>query len=103
MQDKNMNNNNKWLRFASFMEGLSWLTLLFVAMPLKYMAGLPKAVTIVGMGHGMLFIVLILLLAQALNQKSISGPLGLRVFLASFVPFGFLFVDGKIKRAAVNA
>ena len=96
-------NRNKWLRYVSFMEGLSWLTLLFVAMPLKYMAGIPKAVTIVGMGHGMLFIALILLLAQALNQKSIDSALGLRVFIASFVPFGFLFVDGKIKRATVRA
>jgi len=96
-------NRNKWLRYASFMEGLSWLTLLFVAMPLKYMAGIPKAVTIVGMGHGMLFIALILLLAQALNQKSIENALGLRVFIASFIPFGFLFVDGKIKRAMVRA
>lgn len=93
-------NTNKWLRAASFMEGLSWLTLLFIAMPLKYMAGEPKAVTIVGMTHGMLFITLILFLAQALNQKSISGALGVRVFIASLVPFGFAFVDGRIKRAA---
>ena len=96
-------NTNKWLRFASLMEGLSWLTLLFVAMPLKYMAGEPKAVTIVGMSHGMLFILLILLLAQALNQKTVDKALGLRVFIASLIPFGFLFVDGKLIRAAVKA
>ena len=94
---------NKWLRTASFMEGLSWLTLLFVAMPLKYMMGEPKAVTIVGMTHGMLFITLILFLAQALNQKSITGGLGARVFIASFIPFGFAFVDGRIKRAGSEA
>ena len=85
------------------MEGLSWLTLLFVAMPMKYMAGEPQAVTFVGMTHGMLFITLILFLAQALNQKSITGTLGIRVFIASLVPFGFAFVDGRIKRASVEA
>ncbi len=93
-------NTNKWLRLASLMEGLSWLTLLFVAMPMKYMMGEPKAVTIVGMTHGMLFITLILFLAQALNQKTISNGLGLRVFIASLIPFGFVFVDGRIKEAA---
>jgi len=93
---------NRWLRAASMMEGLSWLTLLLVAMPLKYLAGEPQAVTIVGMTHGMLFITLILFLAQALNQKSITAPLGVRVFIASFIPFGFAFVDGRIKRAAVD-
>jgi integral membrane protein len=91
---------NQWLRIASLMEGLSWLTLLFIAMPLKYMLGEPKAVTIVGMAHGMLFVTLILFLAQALNQKRINGALGVRVFAASFIPFGFAFVDGRIKRAA---
>ena len=93
-------NTNNWLRMASMMEGLSWLTLLFIAMPLKYMAGEPKAVTVVGMVHGALFVGLILFLAQALNQKRISNALGLHVFAASFVPFGFAFVDGRIKRAA---
>lgn len=93
-------NTNNWLRLASLMEGLSWLTLLFVAMPMKYIMGEPKAVTIVGMTHGILFIVLILFLAQALNQKSISNGLGIRVFIASLIPFGFVFVDGKIKNAS---
>lgn len=94
-----MNRHNQWLRLASFSEGLSWLTLLLIAMPLKYMAGEPMAVKIVGMAHGVLFILLMTLLARAVMAQHINRRLGLGIFVASFVPFGFAFVDGKIKRA----
>ncbi|KKJ79704.1 putative membrane protein YdzA, partial [Bacillus subtilis] len=40
------------LRTMGFIEGMSLLILLFIAMPLKYWAGLPLAVTIVGSVHG---------------------------------------------------
>lgn len=53
------------LRTMGFIEGMSLLILLFIAMPLKYWAGLPLAVTIVGSVHGGLFILYLLVLAYA--------------------------------------
>jgi integral membrane protein len=44
-------------RLIAFLEGLSFVLLVFVAMPLKYWAGVPLAVRIVGMAHGLLFLV----------------------------------------------
>jgi len=87
-----------WLRYLALLEGISWLMLLFVAMPMKYMAGNPYPVKIVGMGHGLLFIAFVAALALVLNRKSISTNLGARVFVASFIPFGTFLVDGRLKR-----
>lgn len=51
------------LRKAGFIEGMSLLTLLLIAMPLKYFADIPMAVTIVGSLHGALFVIYMLILA----------------------------------------
>jgi len=91
-----------WLRYLALLEGVSWLMLLFVAMPLKYMAGNPYPVKIVGMTHGLLFIGFMIALSIVLNRKNISGGLGMKVFIASFIPFGTFVVDGKLKRATVQ-
>ncbi|MBP8064293.1 MAG: DUF3817 domain-containing protein, partial [Acinetobacter sp.] len=48
--------NIKTLRFVGLLEGLSFLLLLFIAMPVKYMLGNPILVKYVGMGHGVLFV-----------------------------------------------
>ena len=53
----------RWLISAGIIEGLSTLALFFVAMPLKYYADMPMAVTIVGMIHGLLFIGLVAMFA----------------------------------------
>lgn len=54
------------LRVVAFAEGCSYLLLLRVAMPLKYFAGLPLAVKIVGSLHGALFFLFCATLLQAL-------------------------------------
>ena len=46
-------------RMSAIIEGISYLLLLFVAMPMKYMYGMPEAVSIVGSAHGLLFVVFI--------------------------------------------
>jgi integral membrane protein len=52
------------LRFVGFVEGVSYLVLLFIAMPLKYWAGMPLAVRVVGMLHGVLFILFFAAVAE---------------------------------------
>lgn len=59
-----------WFRRIAISEGISFLVLLLIAMPLKYFAHLPKAVTIAGSIHGVLFISFMIL---ALEYKSETG------------------------------
>lgn len=89
-----------WLRYIALFEGVSWLLLLFVAMPLKYMAGNPYPVKVVGMGHGVLFIALVALLLLAAQRRAISNAVGAKVLVASFIPFGTFVTDGRLKRNA---
>lgn len=74
--------------------------LLLVAMPLKYFAGMPAAVTIVGWAHGVLFVGLcgVLVYVTFIARWPI-GRAGL-VFAASLVPAGPFLIDGRMKRYA---
>ena len=86
------------LRLVAFLEGVSLLGLLFVAMPLKYLAGQPAAVKHVGMAHGLLFVLyLLLLIQQGIERSWPVGKLGLG-FLASLVPLGTFWADKKLFR-----
>lgn len=90
-------------RFVALLEGLSFLLLLFVAMPLKYLAGMPLGVRVVGMAHGVLFVLYVLLLLEvALALR--WGPVRVgAAFLASLVPFGTFVLDARLKREAQAA
>lgn len=81
-----------------FAEGVSFLILLFVAMPLKYMAGMPTPVRIMGMLHGVLFIGYAIALLQAKITYQWSIRKALIAFLLSFVPFGTFYLDGFLKK-----
>jgi integral membrane protein len=86
------------LRVVAFLEGLSFVLLLFVAMPLKYYAGLPLAVRIVGSVHGLLFVAF----CWALLRAAIACEWSLRrsslAFISSLVPFGTFVFDRSLKR-----
>jgi integral membrane protein len=81
------------LRVVGILEGLSFLVLLFVAMPAKYLFASPGLVRVVGMGHGVLFVTFGVLLAQAHFARDWSVRDSARLFGATLVPFGFLLVD----------
>lgn len=85
-------------RHISLMEGISYLLLLGIAMPMKYLADIPMAVTVVGWIHGVLFVLYMVALAHvALTDR---WPL-LRVFgafIASVLPFGPFVFDARLKR-----
>jgi integral membrane protein len=53
-----------WFRRVGMLEGISFLVLLGIAMPLKYMMGMPKAVSVVGMAHGVLFVAYLYLINE---------------------------------------
>lgn len=84
------------VRLLGLLEGASFLLLLFVAMPLKYGFDMPMAVRYVGMAHGVLFIIYVLLILLAwLDRKLTVGRAGL-AFVASLIPFGPFIIDGKL-------
>ena len=85
-------------RLISFIEGISFLILIFIAMPLKYMAGIPLAVKIVGMAHGILFILFIIALFMAANRYKWK-VLTFQLFVYSLIPFGFILIEKTIMKA----
>ena len=88
----------KQLRIVGIAEGTSFLILLFIAMPLKYFAGHPIAVTIAGSLHGFLFILYCVAMARA--AASIGWKMGkcVEVFIAAIYPFGTFILDSKLKK-----
>jgi integral membrane protein len=86
------------LRLVGKIEGLSFLILLGVAMPLKYAAGLPIAVKIVGWTHGVLFVLFLLALWGARRDAKLPIVLGAQVFVAALLPFGPFVIDRRLAR-----
>ncbi len=86
---------NKIFRIIALLEGVSYLLLLFVAVPIKYLSEDPQYVKMLGMPHGMLFIGYVLLaFILKSDYKWDSKPFFI-VLLASVIPFGTFYVDRK--------
>jgi len=75
-----------------FWEGVSYLLLLFVAMPLKYFMDFPTAVRWTGTLHGFLFVGFMLMLTYSLMKKVLTMKAAIRAFLLSLIPFGTFFL-----------
>ena len=91
-------NDPVWLRRSSMLEGISALLLFFVAMPLKYAFGMPEAVRVIGMAHGLLFVAFGVLL---LNHAVAARWSILRVALALVVvslPFGAFWFERGLRK-----
>ena len=91
----------KRFRLINKIEGYSFLLLLFVAMPLKYLAGFPIATKIAGMLHGVLFIAFIYQLVIATEETPFTKKEAFIFFLASIIPFGSFYTD-RICQAKFN-
>ena len=85
-------------RIISIIEGLSYLLLVFIAMPLKYMFDYPLAVKVVGMSHGVLLILFFLALVMAMNRYKWKF-LGFQLFVYSLIPFGFILIERIIMKS----
>ena len=86
------------LRLVSFAEGISYVLLLFIAMPLKYLAGFPMAVTIVGSIHGLLFVIFLVALVRVAFSVPWTLPRVLTAFVAAVLPLCAFFFDRSLKR-----
>jgi len=91
-----------FLRILGNIEGISYLLLLGIAMPMKYFFGFPMAVKMVGMAHGLLFIAYCLLLALQMRVNKWSLLFGIYLFVATLVPFGTFVTDRKLAKLAAD-
>lgn len=86
-----------FLRRVALIEGISFLVLLGIAMPLKYFAGMPLAVKIVGWIHGILFMVFCLALFRALIVARWPLRRAALLFIAALLPFGPFVIDRRAR------
>lgn len=86
----------KFFRVLGLLEALSFILLLFIAMPLKYMAGMPEATKIIGMLHGLLFVAYVMFAAQVAWEFDLRKRFVLQAFAAAVLPFGPFIFERKI-------
>ena len=84
------------LRNVAFVEGISTLVLFGIAMPLKYFAGMPLAVRVIGSLHGALFITLVVMLLLAIRKVPISPKLAAVGIAAAVFPGGPFLFDRRL-------
>jgi len=84
-------------RVISFIEGLSYLILLFIAMPIKYLAENPYPVKVIGMAHGVLFILFVILLLESMKKYDWKNNFSIKLFIYSLLPFGSFVIEKKVK------
>ena len=80
-------------RKIAFAEGVSFLVLLLLAMPLKYFANLPIAVTVVGGLHGLLFVMFMAMAVAVMIKYKRKAVWLLASFISSLIPFGTFWMD----------
>ena len=85
-------------RLIALLEGASFLVLLFVAMPLKYLAGMPLPTRIAGGVHGLLFVLFITALIRVAVGHRWSIGRSLTAFASSILPFGTFVFDRSVRR-----
>ena len=86
------------LRIVSLLEGISYLMLFGISMPLKYMADMPGPNKVIGMAHGLLFVLYILLVIMVKIEHDWGMKKTFLALLASIVPFGTFWADKKLYR-----
>lgn len=88
---------------VSLAEGISFLVLLLIAMPLKYFANLPQAVMVVGMLHGLLFIAYVILALLVRGELTWGFRRLLGILVLSVLPAGAFFAERSVRAEALAA
>lgn len=85
------------LRIIGFLEGISLLTLLFIAVPMKYYLSNPSLTKALGPIHGAIFLLFLFnVLSVGVEQNWKFKTITWRVILACFIPFGTFYIDYTI-------
>lgn len=85
----------KSLRALAWIEGVSFLLILFITMPLKYLADMPTPNLYVGMAHGLLFLLYVLLVVWVGVEKNWNFKKIMILLILSIIPFGTFYGDRK--------
>ena len=85
----------KVFRIISYLEGISYILLLFIAVPIKYYANDPSLVKLLGMPHGLLFVAYVMLSLVNSKKYNWSFIKTVVVLISSIIPFGTFYVDYK--------
>ena len=83
-------------KIVAILEGVSFLLLLGIAMPLKYLFDSPAMTQVIGMAHGILFIAYVLMVAIIRKQLNWNLKTTALALTASVLPFGPFVVDRKL-------
>ena len=83
-------------------EGVSFLVLLGVAMPMKYLAGEPRAVRIVGAIHGALFVAYVALIWFSARREQWPRRSMIEGLVASVVPLGTFWFERRLPATAAK-
>lgn len=86
------------LRILGFLEGVSYLMLFGISMPLKYAMDMPGPNKVIGMAHGLLFVLYCLYVVMAKFEYKWGAKRTFLALLASLVPFGTFWADKKLFR-----
>lgn len=92
-----MNNSIALFRKIAVAEGISFLLLLFIAMPLKYAAGMPLLVKYAGWAHGLLFVLYTAFFIMVWTEVKWKFSKAAMIFMASLLPFAPFWVDKQLK------
>ncbi|RAV30645.1 DUF3817 domain-containing protein [Sinomicrobium soli] len=88
----------KSFRITAILEGISYLLLFFVGMPLKYLADHATTNMAVGYAHGILFILYVILAVVVCLEKSWGLKRFAILFVAALLPFGTFYAEKKYLR-----
>ncbi len=88
----------QFFKKLSFLEGISFLLILFVTMPLKYIYDYPQANKVVGMIHGVLFIAYVVIALMLKPEQKWSLKDTIIILLCSIIPFGTFWMDKRYLR-----
>ncbi len=84
------------LRVLGFIEGLSYLILLGICMPLKYLMDMPGLTRYIGLAHGILFVAYCIWVVLVAYEKKWSLVTTFWALFASLIPFGTFVADKRI-------
>ena len=85
----------KSFRIVALFEGISYILLLFVAVPVKYLLHDPQYVKLLGLPHGIWFMIYVILAIMIYSEGKWSDKVFYQVLLAGIIPFGTFYIDYK--------
>lgn len=93
----------KKFKLINKIEGISFIILIFIAMPMKYMMDIPMATKIVGMTHGLFVFAFLYQIIEAKKEAGLTmKEVGLYTLL-SFIPFGSFYTDKLVAKKITAA